>query len=140
MAQNTTILPTGTRAFNSITKVGGAEEAIIFVANGEGGQLSLEAIDGTVSAVTVAKMYAVNVDGSATQIGETSLAIGTFSQAYKGGMYATVQEFLNQKISLRGAANLGLLNSSGIRITVTAAPGTLIALGASLDRRVDGPF
>lgn len=139
MAQNTTILPTGTRAFNSIAATG-AEDVIIFVPNGEGGQLSLEAIDGTVTASTVAKMYAVNVDGSATQIGQTTLAVGNFSQTFKGGLYATVQEFLNQKISLRGAANLGLLNSSGIRITVTAAALTAIALGASLDRRVDGSF
>lgn len=139
MAQNTTILPTGTRAFNAIAATG-AEDVIIFVANGEGGQLSLEAIDGTVSASTVAKMYAVNVDGSATQIGQTTLAAGNFSQTFKGGLYATVQEFLNQKISLKGAANLGLLNSSGIRITVTAVAATAIALGASLDRRVDGSF
>jgi hypothetical protein len=139
MAQNTTILPTGTRAFNAIAATG-AEDVIIFVPNGEGGQLSLEAIDGTVSASTVAKMYAVNVDGSATQIGQTTLAAGNFSQTFKGGLYATVQEFLNQKISLKGAANLGLLNSSGIRITVTAVAATTIALGASLDRRVDGSF
>lgn len=139
MAQNTTILPTGTRAFNAIAATG-AEDVIIFVPNGEGGQLSLEAIDGTVGASTVAKVYAVNVDGSATQIGQTTLATGNFSQTFKGGLYATVQEFLNQKISLRGAANLGLLNSSGIRITVTAAGATAIALGASLDRRVDGSF
>ena len=139
MAQNTTILPTGTRAFNAIAATG-AEDVIIFVPNGEGGQLSLEAIDGTVGASTVAKVYAVNVDGSATQIGQTTLATGNFSQTFKGGLYAMVQEFLNQKISLRGAANLGLLNSSGIRITVTAAGATAIALGASLDRRVDGSF
>lgn len=139
MAQNTTILPTGTRAFNSLAATGG-EDVIIFVPNGDGGQLSLEAIDGTVSAATVAKVYAVNVDGSATQIGQLSLPTGNFNMSFKGGMYATVQTFLNQKISLRGAQNLGLLNASGIRITVTAAGATAVALGASLDRRVDGGF
>ena len=139
MAQNTTVLPTGTRAFNALAATGG-EDVAIFVASGDGGQLALEAVDGTTGAATVVKVYAVNVDGSASQIGAMSFPAGNFSQSIKGGMYGVVQEFLNQKISLRGAQNLGLLNTSGIRITVTAAPATAIAIGATLDRRVDGPF
>jgi hypothetical protein len=139
MPQNTTALPTGTRAFNAVT-ADTTEAVALFVSNTDGGQLALKELDGVSAGAVTIRVYGVNPDNSATQLAQFVTPTGNFNEKYKGGVFANPQEFLNQKISLKGAQNLGLLGTSGIRVTVQAAAPLAISLGAMLDRRIDGPI
>lgn len=143
MAQNTTALATGIRAFNALTTSGTGEDTAITVLNGDGGQLALEEVDGTVGAggTVTFRVYAIGIDGSSEQVGQFEVpASSNFSFSFKGGAYGRVDEFLNQKISVKGAQNLGLVGVGGIRITAQAGAAVSVAIGATFDRRVDGPI
>lgn len=139
MPQNTTILPTGTRAFNAVT-ADAVEATAILVLNGDGGQLALEEIDGVAAGAVTVRAYAVNTDGTTGQVYQFLTPTGNFNQTIKGGAYDNVDEFTYQKISLKGAIALGLFGAGGLKITVQAVGPTAISLGATLDRRVDGPI
>jgi hypothetical protein len=138
MPQNTTSLPTGTRAFNAVT-ANTTEAEAIFVSNTDGGLLALKEIDGVSAGAVTIRVYAVNVDKSPTQLAQF-VVNGVFNEKIKGGAFGTADEFVNQKISVKGAENLGLKGASGIRITTQSSGPVAISLGATFDRRVDGPI
>lgn len=139
MAQSTTVLPTGTRAFQEVT-ANVTETTAIFVANADGGQLALKQVDGISAGAVTLRVYSVNSDNTTTPLATFITPTGNFTQTFRGGAFATPDEFLNQKISQKGAQNLGLYNAGGIRITTQAAGPLAISLGAALDRRIDGPI
>lgn len=139
MAQNTTVLPTGVRAFNALA-ASASEVTSIFVANSDGGQLALKQIDGNAAGAVTIRVYAVNSDGTTAQLAQFVTPTGNFVQTFRGGAFATVDEFLTQRISQQGAQNLGLFGAGGIRITIQAGGAVAISLGAALDRRIDGPI
>jgi len=139
MAQTTTLVGSGARAFSATTLGGSTETQVLFVANTDGGALALKQLDGFTSAAITIKVYSVNSDGSTSQLGQFS-ANGNFSQAFRGGAFANAQENTNLKVSAQGLTNLGLLNAGGIKVTATGSSSNTISIGASLDRRVDGPI
>ena len=140
MAQNTTSLPTGIRAFNSVSPVAATETEILFVKGGDGSQLSLVEIDGTTSAATTVKVYSV-AQGFATplQVGEALFAAGKFNRKFSK-IFSAVDEVIPQNLPFRAAQSMGLIGGGGIRITVSIVGGGSCQMGATLDKRVDGPF
>lgn len=142
MAQTTAGLPTGIRAFNKATTlVGGGEVTAILVRAGDGGQLSLESVDGVNGGnTTTIRAYAILADGRTSQLYEAEVASGAnFDEVVKGGVYGTVDE-PPTKTSLAGAVALGQSGIAGFKITVAAATIITVSIGATFDRRVDGPI
>lgn len=140
MAQTSTTMPTGIRAFNTLVVVGAGETEILFVKGGDGQQLSLESIDGTSSATAVLRIYSVARGGATpAQIGQTNLPVGGFNTSFVG-MVTAPDEVIPQTLPFKAAVSMGVLGNGGLRITVQYVGGGTLSIGANCDRRLDGPF
>jgi hypothetical protein len=140
MAQTSTVMPTGIRAFNTVVVAGAAETEVLFVKGGDGQQLSLESIDGSSTATAVLRIYSVS-QGFATpaQIGQTNLPVGSFNTTFVG-MVTAPDEVIPQRLPFKAAVANGVLGNGGLRITVQYVGGGTLSIGANVDRRLDGPF
>jgi hypothetical protein len=140
MAQVQTALPTGVRAFNSVTVGDTTETEVIFAKPGDGGQFSLEEIDGQNSAIATIRVYAVPVGNAAPQqIGQVSLAAGKFNHKFIS-MLGAPDSVPVINLPYKAAQSMGIIGGGGIRITVQFAVSGTISMGAIFDRRHDGPF
>lgn len=141
MAQVNTTLPTGIRAFNAAVAVAGPEQEVLFVKGGDGGQLKLVEVDGHTTASSTIKVYSVQ-KGFATPAPIATFLVtapGNFNQKLKLAL-GQVDEVIPLNTPFRAATNLGMIGQGGIRITATLVGGGTISIGATTDRRVDGPY
>jgi hypothetical protein len=141
MPQAVTQLPTGIRAFNSVSPADASETEILFVKGGDGSQLSLVEIDGHTTAETTFRVYSVPRGFAAPQqIAEFSVAgAGRFNKKFSKVLGA-VDEVPVTNLPFKAAQDLGVLGGGGIRITVAITGGGTCEMGATLDKRLDGPF
>lgn len=141
MAQVTTVLPSGTRAFIDATIPDTTETEVLFIKSNDGGQLSLEEIDGISLEDGVIRVYAVAKGGATPlQLAERGVTFNTpFNFKFKG-VYAFPDELVPNPLPFRAAQNMGLIGGGGIRITIQLVDNASVQIGATCDRRVDGPF
>lgn len=113
---------------------------VIFAKPGNGGQFSLEEIDGQISATATVRVYAVPTGGAAAQqIGAVSLAAGRFNHKFVS-MLGAADSVPVTNLPYKVAVDRGVLGGGGIRITVQFAVSGNVQMGAIFDRRHDGPF
>lgn len=140
MAQTSTTMPTGIRAFNTVVAVGAVETEVLFVKGGDGQQLSLESIDGTSNITGILRIYSVARGGATpAQIGQYNLPLGGFNTSFVG-MVTAPDEVIPQTLPFKAAVSMGVLGNGGLRITVQYTVGGTLSIGANCDRRLDGPF
>lgn len=138
MPQVTTTLPTGVRVFNSVTLPAGQETDLVSILAGDGGQLTLEQLDGTASGATKLRVYSV-VRGVRSQVAEVDVS-GQFLHKFEGGVITQPDDFVPNPLPFAQAVSFGLVGSGGIVVTGQNTAGGTIQIGATADRRIDGPF
>lgn len=143
MAQATAVLPTGVRAFNAVTTSGAVTDFTLLEVSAEpGGLLSLKSMDGTNSGeVVTVRVMSIREDNEPFEVARFTLQDPetAFSKVFKGGVYGHPDDLRARQISPKGTENLGLLGSR-FRVLISSSGATRVALGATFDRRVDGPL